>query len=210
MGMNVSSFFEIESQSISGYLKTLDNSKDYDEKIINIDFTWNYIAINNLYYLIDLASGAGFLYNANYKNERTDFYFGTKPEYFINTHYPNDSKWQLLSQNYSFEKFDSLPYIYYNFYLFGFETFSPETKDLNWNEEIKISLTGGESTVNADFLFEMYDNYRREYEIPDDVIKTEEKAEIILKIDKIKNPLYILLTDGVYPELILYKVNPVE
>ena len=41
--------------------------------------------------------------------ENSDLFFATNPEIFINYHFPNDIKWQLLYQTITMEKFESIP-----------------------------------------------------------------------------------------------------
>ena len=53
--------------------------------------------------------------------------FGTEPEIFIRQHFPKESKWQLLSEPYTFEKFESMALLNPFFYLLGFKTISPDT-----------------------------------------------------------------------------------
>ena len=142
-------FLKIEAGTISGYLKTIaDNNSD--ELIINIDFAWNYILIDGEYYLIDVSSGAGFLEAYIFYPYYTDFFFGLKPEIFIRHHFPKDNKWQLLSNPYSFETFDSLAYIFYLFYQRGFKTINPDEKLIYVSGIQKVILTVDDSVSLTD------------------------------------------------------------
>ena len=55
-------------------------------------------------------------------------HFGTKPEIFIRLHFPKESKWQLLSEPCTFEKFESMALLSPFFYLIGFKAISPDTQ----------------------------------------------------------------------------------
>ena len=142
-------FLKIEAGTISGYLKTIAD-KNSNELIINIDFTWNYILIDGEYYLIDVSSGAGVLEAFKFYRSYTDFFFGPKPEIFIRHHFPKDNKWQLLSNLYSFETFDSLAYIFYLFYQRGFKSISPDDRLIYVSGIQTITLTVDDSIPLTD------------------------------------------------------------
>ena len=67
---------------------------------------------------------------AEFKYHYPDYiylYFGTEPEIFIRQHFPNENKWQLLSEPYTLEKFESMALLTPFFYLLGLKTISPDT-----------------------------------------------------------------------------------
>jgi len=129
---------KVESGSISGYLKWT-NIEDYGINY-NIEYFWNYIEIDGHYYLIDVskASDMNELY-INYISDYIYLYFGTDPEIFIRIHYPKESKWQLLPEPYTFEKFESMAALLPLFYLIGYKTVSPDTPKLAGSGKIIIS-----------------------------------------------------------------------
>ena len=61
---NICTFFKINSDSISGYLKWI-NSKD-DVIVSDRDYTWNYIEINGEYYLIDVSKASDLKLHSEY------------------------------------------------------------------------------------------------------------------------------------------------
>ena len=129
---------DLKTDSISGYLKFANKNIDDPEITIIKEFTWNYIEIDGEYYLIDVSMASDL---KGYRN-LSDFifiYFGTEPEIFIPLHFPNESKWQLLSKPYSLEKFESMALLYPFFYLMGFKTISPDTNILNGNGKFKLT-----------------------------------------------------------------------
>ena len=119
---NICTFFKVNSGSISGYLKWI-NYKD-DVIVNDREYTWNYVEINGEYYLIDVSQAA----ELNFYPQYMYLHFGTKPEIFIRLHFPKDSKWQLLSEPYTFEKFESMALLSPFFYLIGFKAISPDTQ----------------------------------------------------------------------------------
>ena len=133
---------EIEAGVISGYVK-------FSKRIEN-DREWNYIKFNNTYYLVDVS------YINWSRNEEEislffydlDVYFGTKPEIFIRSHFPKETKWQLLNEtnSISFKQFLSMAYLTESFYIDGFKTISPDSfyineKFFNFNLTYDVNFT---------------------------------------------------------------------
>ena len=85
----------VKGDTILGLTKTF--SEDYPSKIITQEYAWNYILIDNEYYLIDVVKAISFEKNTYSHKRGSDFYFGMNPEASIRLHFPNDNKWQLLS-----------------------------------------------------------------------------------------------------------------
>ena len=78
---------KIKSDTILGLTKA--SSGTIKMKIITKEYSWNYILINNKYYLIDVVKSIGF---EKSKKRDSDFYFGMDPEASIRLHFPNDNK----------------------------------------------------------------------------------------------------------------------
>ena len=131
-------FLDLKTDSISGYLKFANKNIDDPEITIIKEFTWNYIEIDGEYYLIDVSMASD-LKGYNGLSDFIFIYFGTEPEIFIRLHFPNESKWQLLSKPYSLEKFESMALLYPFFYLMGLKTISPDTNILNGNGKFKLT-----------------------------------------------------------------------
>ena len=126
-------------------------------KIVNT--TWNAILIDNNYYLVDTKKGTGYCSN-EFKRMNTDLYFGTKPEIFIRSHFPDDDKWQLLEDKITFDKFNSWPYISYYFYMNGFQTLSPDDAFLDVSYGSKLVLTYDKENTNLSILTKFSTNYK--------------------------------------------------
>jgi len=82
---------------------------------------WNALEVKGNKYLIDATWGSGSIKeNENkYTKELKEFYFCTNPEDFIFTHFPNESKWQLLEsliKNEEFEKTALFHYTFFNYF----------------------------------------------------------------------------------------------
>ena len=153
---NMCNLLEVDSGSISGYLKWK-NLEDYGINY-NIEYFWNYIEIDGQYYLIDVSKAADMNEYKSYFSDYTYLYFGTDPEIFIRTHYPKESKWQLLPEPYTFEKFESMAALLPLFYLFGYKTISPD---------IAILIGSGKIIISSDKPIpelDLFNNCKQEYD----------------------------------------------
>ena len=135
----MNNYLRIENNIISGVLKVL--GEDNTDVIKIKDFHWNYLLIDDKYYLIDASNGAGMCLDNIFIKYQRDFYFGTKPDIFIRTHFPDESKWQFLSKNITQEQFISMVMLTDNFYMFGFKTISPNSQIINGKKETEFTLT---------------------------------------------------------------------
>ena len=69
-----------------------------DIGFFNSNHSWNLVKINDNYQIFDLTWAAGAVNNDNkFIKDFNPYYFNTPPELFIRNHFPDDEKWQLLS-----------------------------------------------------------------------------------------------------------------
>ena len=128
---NICTFLRVVSDSISGYLKSLDSQRRIE---CEREYTWNYVEIDGEYYFIDVSILSDVM--NNYWSDYFYLFFGTEPEIFIRLHFPKESKWQLLSEPYTFEKYEFMALLFPFFYLLGFKTISPDTTILPEMEKL--------------------------------------------------------------------------
>lgn len=104
---------EIEVVTISGHIR---DERNHFIALNDKDFkhAWNAIKLNGKWILIDTTWGT-----SNNK-ETSEFYFDIKPEYLIITHYPNDSKWQLLKEPLTLEQFNNSQFVRPIWFMVGF------------------------------------------------------------------------------------------
>ena len=138
----------IESVSITGFNKRLDNINKTKKLCTKVEHYWNYILINNTYYLVDPTLAGGFCYGTYFQKQYVDFYFGTKPEFLIKTHFPTKEKNQFLENKISEEEWDQLIMRTPHFYLTGMETITPEILNIKLQDENKIVITYDDSFHN--------------------------------------------------------------
>ena len=208
------SYFKVESKTISGLVKTIDNTTDFENTIKSINSTWNYIVINNESYLVDASLGRKYFSYIEVEKEFSDFYFATKPGIFIKSHYPNNIQYQFLSQPYTLEKFEAFPYVPFEFFMLGFMSFSPETKEINGSGETKITLiyTGSVSTKYLSYYYAFNSKFDIDYSIEAKITNLNGKIEFVFDKNN-KETLYLLLVSmapngyEIIP-IIIYKLNP--
>ena len=163
---------------IQGKKKVL--AEEVSEDVITVvPHVWNSIFINNTYYLVDAAGGAGYCY-IKFLRKKTDFYFGTKPEFLIRTHLPDNNMWQLLDEKITPETFDSWPFVHFRFYLEGFQTISPFTNILDINYHSKVTLTYDKANSNLRVSCNLVDYNAKYMDYNGDINVSNGKVEIEL------------------------------
>ena len=88
---------------ISGFAKGY--GYKLNDKISGTNHEWNIIKLNGVCYQIDSTWGAGYLNERTFYKQYDEYYFCPKPENFISSHFPEDSKWQLITPKISGEEF---------------------------------------------------------------------------------------------------------
>ena len=121
---DIGQYIGLEIENISCYSKGEGYEPGDDLQTTNHEY--NIIKLNNKYYPIDSTWGAGNLEKRKFKKQLNEFYFLPDPELLIKTHFPANKKWQLTKKVYTKEEFLKWPNINNNFYLFGFNKYTPE------------------------------------------------------------------------------------
>jgi hypothetical protein len=100
----------IKSVTIDGYSR----GKGYQigSSTNKNDHSWNAVALDGEWRLIDCVWGAGYVDNNDkFVRKQRDYYFLTKPEHFIYDHFPRTASWQLLENPITRNEFERLVYI---------------------------------------------------------------------------------------------------
>lgn len=105
----------LEAELILGVAKS---ASDIDSKNTIKNHGWNAVKINGKWKLVDVTWSAG------YQDQKTslwvrklnDHFFLTPPEEFLTSHYPEDSKWQLIDTPISVDTFYKMPVFYSKYY----------------------------------------------------------------------------------------------
>ena len=114
-----------------------------------------------------------------------DFYFATKPDIFIRTHFPEESKWQLLSNNITQEQFDSILLLTNYFYSYGFTIIYPNSQIINGKKEATFTLyydKNGSIPENI-VCCALYSNGEKETLILDNLDYKNEDGTIKITVD---------------------------
>lgn len=200
----------LQSNTIEGTVKMITDNTYSGEIVEIIDHIWNYVIIDNNYYLFDPTYGSGTCEGRSFWKQFNNFYFGTNPEYFIRSHLPENDKWQLLETKVSKEKFASWPYVSIYFYLNGFSTISPDTYTIKISSNLQITLSYDKSrnlgkickqaVFDGSFEYSSYQNC----EISNGVFKSyfagNEKMDYFIMYAGPKE-------ESKYKSILIYKVN---
>lgn len=100
---------------------------------------WNAVYINSKWNLVDTTWGAGYSSGSNHWiKEYDEHYFFTNPKDIITTHFPEESKWQLLNSSKSEIQFTSQPLYSSLFFKEKIQLLFPESGILNTKNEFII------------------------------------------------------------------------
>lgn len=138
--------YHIEVNNITGHIRDERNHYIELKKDDSFRHAWNAIKIDDKWLLVDTTWGT------SYNPAQSEFYFNIKPELAINTHYPENDKWQLLEKPLTLEEFNNSKFVKPIWFFVGFSdvpklkadkdyfylvfTTNPEKK---WLIELKIS-----------------------------------------------------------------------
>ena len=145
----------IESNTIIGKKKTI--TYNYTGNLIDlIDYSWNSISIDNKYYLIDVADGLGQCSRDRFYKSQRDDYFGIEPELSIRHRFPNDKKWQLLSEPITEEKFKSQSILNGDFFK-CFKSITPDIQTIKNQKNLKIKLNVKDQNIQKVYFWGSYE-----------------------------------------------------
>ena len=143
---------KIPCYKVIGYARGVGTSLESEKNIFASNHAWNIIQIEGSWYLVDCTWDSGYMNGrTSVQRYNTDWLF-LKPEHFIYTHFPTDSRNQLLKNVLSFDEFFNLPDLQPKFFELA-KNISPELK--------KNNLSDGTFTLN----YEMKDGYSFTFEI---------------------------------------------
>ena len=146
-------FLDIESNTIFGLKKEI--TWNYTNLVKINEYAWNYISIDNKYYLLDVTSGVGKCEFGKFYKGQKDDYFGIDPELSIRHRLPNDKKWQLLSEPITEEKFKSQTIINGDFFK-CFKSITPDIQTIRNQRSLKIKLAVKDPNIKKLYFFDSY------------------------------------------------------
>jgi len=143
---DIASYLELSVQCVKCFSKGF--GYEPGKKLTKLNHEYNLINIDDIWYPVDLTWGSGYIEGREFIKKFNEFFFCTNPELLIQTHFPENEKWQLTKRLYTFEEFLNRPQINANFFEFNFNKYYPEEgfiilKNKNrkkfkvWNENMK-------------------------------------------------------------------------
>lgn len=100
---------KIECKKVSGYARGVGFNLLTEQANIESNHAWNMVKIDENWYFVDCTWDSGYMNGKVSKQEyKTDWLF-TKPEHFINSHFPDNARYQLMSPELSTVELFSLP-----------------------------------------------------------------------------------------------------
>jgi len=116
MFVELCELLNLESKIINGIGKVRPSEINSLKKSKN--HAWNAIKLNGEWQLLDVGWSNGFIddISGEWVKDFNDFFFLTKPEHFITSHYPKLKKWQLLDKTISLKAFYEKPIFYSHYF----------------------------------------------------------------------------------------------
>ncbi|MEM8888020.1 MAG: transglutaminase domain-containing protein [Bacteroidota bacterium] len=134
----------IEARVINGLSRQVSNGFEY---VYNADHAWNAVRINGKWRLLDVTWAAG-------SGGVDDFWFLTRPKYFIYTHFPEKGRGTLLKETLNRDSFNNLPLVHSkNFFKYRIREFRNGT--LYPNKKSILAFGVGEKIDKNRITFEV-------------------------------------------------------
>lgn len=140
----LASAMNLESVVVVGYGK---GAAPEDVRFQDVNHAWNAVKIDRYWYLLDATWGAGTIRDNEFVADYQPYFFATSPGEFINSHYPLDRGWQLLSRTYTREEFDNLPSLTARFYDLKLRLVSHKNYQIYASDRINIELKTPQDVV---------------------------------------------------------------
>ena len=121
---DIASYLELSVQCVKCFSKGF--GYEPGKKLTKLNHEYNLINIDDIWYPVDLTWGSGYIEGREFIKKFNEFFFCTNPELLIQTHFPENEKWQLTKRLYTFEEFLNMPQINANFFEFNFNKYYPE------------------------------------------------------------------------------------
>jgi transglutaminase/protease-like cytokinesis protein 3 len=96
---------------VTGYARGVGSSPLANDTPNNSNHAWNIVTINSESYLVDCTWDSGYMDGRTAKQQYTTDWLFMKPEQFLYTHYPENSRQQLLLNPMTAAQFSSLPFL---------------------------------------------------------------------------------------------------
>jgi hypothetical protein len=158
---------KIQCEIVHGFGRGVGTSPLAGDTPNNSNHAWNIVTINGESYLVDCTWDSGFMDGKVARQEYTTDWLFLKPDHFLYTHYPENSKQQLLATPLTAAQFSALPFFKPKFFELadnisvnlqkinqvdnGF-SFDYTTKDGYWLNFTINDIKSGRQIQNRDFV----------------------------------------------------------
>ncbi|XP_041827870.1 uncharacterized protein ky [Melanotaenia boesemani] len=117
----------IKCQEVPGHSKGIGYRQGQSLKHVKSDHLWNAVLLGGQWFLLDACWGAGRvdMEHESFVKRFDDFYFLTDPEEFIDSHFPDEQKWQLLDTPITLEEFERRVFKTSAFFTLGLRLINP-------------------------------------------------------------------------------------
>ncbi|WP_373480171.1 transglutaminase domain-containing protein [Geminocystis sp.] len=137
-------YMGLKSVIVLGYSKGTNYVVGKDNQV---NHSWNGVKIDGNWYLIDTTWGAGIVDNNQFIAEFNPFYFATKPEHFIYSHFPENPQWQLLTTPFSRAQFDTFPDISTALFDNNIQLISHQNLHIDTDNNLNVTLKAPKNIV---------------------------------------------------------------
>ena len=108
----------LKTEYVTGYSKAFGYTPGED--VTRNRHAWNMVRINNRWYLLDPTWGSGYIDDeGKFVRRLNEYYFLTPPKELILTHFPEDSKYQMMSRPVTLKQFKEFVYMHPRFFRLG-------------------------------------------------------------------------------------------
>ncbi|XP_068424142.1 uncharacterized protein [Clinocottus analis] len=118
----------IECREVEGLSKGAGYRRGQSFKNKKATHAWNSVLLGGQWFLLDACWGAGQIdeKRESFVKRLNDFYFLTDPEEFVEAHFPDEEKWQLLDAPISLDEFERRVYKTSAFFTMGLTLIQPQ------------------------------------------------------------------------------------
>ena len=162
----------LRSEIITGYARA---NMDRMGSQFKSNHRWNAVLLDSTWHLLDVTWASGYI---SYSNDQfikayDDYYFMTPPEQFIRDHYPEDSRWTLLTNPPTLKEFYRTPFKHSAFSKYSIVSFAPAKGviEASIGDTIKVELTMA---------------YNEKHEIAPDTLKETNILPAAFSLDSLK------------------------
>ncbi|XP_077419840.1 kyphoscoliosis peptidase [Vanacampus margaritifer] len=133
----------LQCQEVAGHSKGIGYRQGQSLRNVTSDHLWNAVLLGGQWFLMDACWGAGRvdMEHESFVKRFDDFYFLTDPEEFIESHFPDEARWQLLEAPVTLEEFEKRVFKTSAFFATGLRLIQPHHCHLVTGQSGRQSLS---------------------------------------------------------------------